>query len=75
VKDVYQILEQKQADLVRVRRELESLQIVAPLLSDDAESAESEGSAENHLEATGTDVFSACVARIKQEAQNAKPGS
>ena len=36
MKDVYQILEQKQADLDRVRRELESLQVVASLLCDDA---------------------------------------
>ena len=72
MKDLYRILEQKESDLARVRREIESLQIVAPLLSDDpvTQPPASEGAADNQLEATGTDVFSACVARIRQEGQS-----
>jgi len=60
MKDVYQMLEQKQADLDRVRRELESLQLIVPLLSEDAteEPARKPTSAEKPLdedsEATGT---------------------
>ena len=63
MKDVYQILEQKQADLERVRREFESLQVVAPLLSDDATTeeltkkpttAEKASSDDDASEATGT---------------------
>jgi len=77
VKDVYEVLEQKEADLARVRREIESLQIVAPLVSDMpmTESAEPENLLDKQLEATGTDVFSACVARIRQEGQDRKAGS
>lgn len=37
MKDVCQLLIQKEADLARVRKELESLNIVAPLLTDDTE--------------------------------------
>lgn len=35
MKDAYELLQQKQAELARVRKEIESLNIVAPLLSDD----------------------------------------
>jgi len=61
MKDVYQILEQKEADLDRVRRELESLQMVASLLSDDATeqltkkpAIAEKPSLEDDSEATGT---------------------
>lgn len=61
MKDVYQVLEKKQADLNRVRREFESLQVVAPLLSDDVtdESTKKPTSGEkvpldDDLEGTGT---------------------
>jgi hypothetical protein len=65
MKDVYEALQQKEADLARVRHEIESLQIVASLLSDDLTSNQltkkKESSAEKTLdrgpgsEATGTD--------------------
>jgi hypothetical protein len=35
VKDVYQVLRQKEMELTRVRRELEALLCVAPLLSEE----------------------------------------
>jgi hypothetical protein len=35
MKDAYELLQQKEAELARVRKEIESLNIVAPLLSDD----------------------------------------
>jgi hypothetical protein len=36
MKDAYEVLYQKEADLVRVRREVESLTVAAQLLADDA---------------------------------------
>ena len=36
MKDAYEVLQQKEADLARVRHEIGSLQVVAPLLSVDA---------------------------------------
>ena len=69
MKDVYEVLQQKEADLARVRREIESLRVVAALPSDDVSSDElmkKRSSAEKTLdsdpdsEATGTDdLFSA----------------
>ena len=38
MKDAYELLQQKEAELARVRKEIESLNIVAPLLSDDRSS-------------------------------------
>jgi len=35
MKDAYELLQQKQADLARIRKEIDSLHIVARLLSDD----------------------------------------
>lgn len=66
MKDAYQLLEEKEADLARVRREVESLQIVRPLLSDDANtepdtskkrdnSTEIEEEERLEVHATGTD--------------------
>lgn len=64
MKNAYEILGQKETDLARVRREIESLRIVAPLLSDELPSEEltkkRASSAEETLDsgsekATGTD--------------------
>ncbi len=64
MKDAYEVLEQKEADLARVRQEIESLRIVASLLVDDLNANDSD---QTHLisaektddlpdsEATGTD--------------------
>ena len=40
MKEIYLVLQQKEADLAQVRKEIESLQIVAPLLSDETPSGE-----------------------------------
>jgi hypothetical protein len=40
MKDAYEVLQQKEADLARVRDEIESLRIVSSLLSDDLTSDE-----------------------------------
>jgi hypothetical protein len=64
MRNAYEVLHQKETDLARVRREIESLRIVAPLLSDELLSEEltkkRARSAEETLEpssekATGTD--------------------
>ena len=62
---IYELLRQKESDLERVRQEIESLQIVAPLLSDDIPSdelpakkeisSEKEPKRGNDPKATGTD--------------------
>ena len=66
MRDAYQLLEEKEADLARVRHEIESLRIVSPLLTDDVHiepdpskkrDNSSEKAEEEKLEskATGTD--------------------
>jgi hypothetical protein len=70
VKEAYAVLHQKEGELAGVRREIEGLQIVAPLLSDEVPSddstepaSSSEGLPSMVLEATGTDgPFSAMSA-------------
>jgi hypothetical protein len=41
MKDAYELLHQKESDLARVRKEVESLNIVAPLLAEDRTSDDS----------------------------------
>jgi hypothetical protein len=64
MKNAYEVLQQKETDLARIRHEIESLRIIAPLLSDELPSEEltkkRARSAEEILEpssekATGTD--------------------
>ena len=72
MKDAYETLKQKEADLSRVRHEIESLTIVASLLVDDLSSDQSDKphlvSAEKSdnlhpdLEQTGTDGLFSSVA-------------
>jgi hypothetical protein len=72
MKDPYEVLREKEADLARVRHEIESLHAVASLLSDDVTSDEpnkkKESAAEtldrgSGSEATGTDgLFSSIPA-------------
>jgi len=68
MKDAYEVLKQKETDLDRVRREIESLRVVASLLvdstsakvSDDTGSTPEEkiGDADTALEPTGSDGLS-----------------
>ena len=63
MKDAYEVLQQKESDLARVRHELESLRIAASLLSDNLSSGElprkressGEKTSDRGPEATGTD--------------------
>ena len=43
MKDAYQVLQQKEVDLSRVRKEIESLSIVAGLLADGEEPSDDRG--------------------------------
>jgi hypothetical protein len=66
-KDAFELLQRKEACVTRVRREIESLQIVAPLLSEElaphavtskaANSAEETSDGIHISEATGTDCM------------------
>jgi hypothetical protein len=38
MKDLYQVLRQKELDMERIRKEIEALRFVTPLLSEDTES-------------------------------------
>ena len=71
MKDVYEVLQQKEAELARVQHEIESLRIVASLLSDDLGSEEltkKRSSSEKTVdgdpdsEATGTDGLFSSIA-------------
>ena len=42
MKNAYELLRQKEADLARVRHEIESLRVVAPLLSEESSSDDPE---------------------------------
>jgi hypothetical protein len=63
MKNAYEVLEQKETDLARVRHEIESLRVVAPLLSDELPSEEltkkransAEETSDSVEKATGTD--------------------
>ena len=43
MKDAYEVLYQKEADLFRVRQEVEGLRVVASLLADDASAEDDQG--------------------------------
>jgi hypothetical protein len=72
MKDAYEVLRQKEAELNRVRHEMESLQVVASLLSEDSTSDEltakkgisaEKASPATDSQATGTDdLFSSIAA-------------
>ncbi len=66
MKNAYEVLRQKEAELSRIRHEIASLRIVAPLLSDQSHSdpqpqsdnsEEEEHDAQPEAEATGTDAL------------------
>ncbi len=81
MKQAYEVLEQKEAHLARVRREIESLRIVASLLVDDLNSNDSDQThlisakkSDNllpDLQATGTDGLFSSVAISRSRFWNA----
>jgi hypothetical protein len=59
MKDPYEVLYQKEADLVRVRQEVECLRITAPLLIDEASADDPGESPEKHQGKPPEAVFAA----------------
>jgi len=80
MKDAYEALKQKEADLSRVRYEIESLRIVASLIVDDLNSdqsdkpylvsAEKSGNLHPDLEQTGTDGLFSSIATPRSSLWN-----
>jgi hypothetical protein len=79
MKDAYEALKQKEADLSRVRHEIESLRIVASLLGDDLSPDESDRphllsgeKTDNHpdLEPTGTDGLFSSITKPRPSLWN-----
>jgi hypothetical protein len=80
MKDAYEALKQKEADLSRVRREIESLRIVASLLVDDLTSDQSDklylvspektDNLHPGLEPTGTDGLFSSIAPSRSSLWN-----
>ena len=70
MKNVYEVLRQKELELARLEKEVEALRVAAPLLSDDKESgAEMPSNKPTLTSTTGTQQ----PIRIPQTAVNATP--
>jgi hypothetical protein len=54
VKDVRDVLRQKEADCTRIQGEIEALQLVIPLLNDDHRQGERKGESFSEQQGTGT---------------------
>lgn len=69
MKNVYEVLRQKELELARLEKEVEALRVAAPLLSDDKESLEATGSKPT----LATPTTAQQPIRIPQAAVNASP--
>jgi len=69
MRNVYEVLRQKELELTRLEKEVEALRVVAPLLSDDKESSVELASGKPSLASTTTQQ----PIRIPQTAVNASP--
>ena len=70
MKNVYEVLRQKELELARLEKEVEALRLAAPLLSDDKESISEGGNNKPTLAAAPTPQQ---PIRIPQPAVNASP--
>lgn len=70
MKNVYEVLRQKELELARLEKEVEALRLAAPLLSDDKESISDGGNNKPTLAATPAPQQ---PIRIPQPAVNASP--
>ena len=70
MKNVYEVLRQKELELARLEKEVEALRVAAPLLSDDKDSGVEAGSNKPTLAATPNPQQ---PIRIPQAAVNASP--
>jgi len=69
MKNVYEVLRQKELELARLEKEVEALRVAAPLLSDDKESLE----ATNNKPTLASSSSAQQPIRIPQAAVNASP--
>jgi hypothetical protein len=69
MRNVYEVLRQKELELTRLEKEVEALRVVAPLLSDDKESGVELASSKPALTSTTAQQ----PIRIPQTAVNASP--
>ena len=69
MKNVYEVLRQKELELARLEKEVEALRVAVPLLSDDKDSLSEVTSKPTLAAATGTQQ----PIRIPQPAVNANP--
>jgi hypothetical protein len=69
MKNVYEVLRQKELELARLEKEVEALRVAAPLLSDDKESLE----ATNNKPTLASSSSTQQPIRIPQAAVNASP--
>jgi hypothetical protein len=70
MKNVYEVLRQKELELTRLEKEVEALRVAAPLLSDDKDSLNDLDHSKPTLAST---VTSQQPIRIPQQAVNASP--
>lgn len=71
MKNVYEVLRQKELELAKLEKEVEALRVAAPLLSDDKESA-SDASSKPTLAAANSSAAQQPI-RIPQPAMNVNP--
>jgi hypothetical protein len=69
MKNVYEVLRQKELELARLEKEVEALRVAAPLLSEDKESGSESSNKPTLAAATGSQQ----PIRIPQPAVNASP--
>lgn len=72
MKNVYEVLRQKELELARLEKEVEALRVAAPLLSDDKDAASENSNAKPAI-ATGTAPAAQQPIRIPQPAVSTQP--
>ncbi len=70
MRDVRELLAEKETDLQRVQKEVESLQAVIPLLSDDSQDPGPNRKPVSSVQATGTDDLASSTANSKSKFWN-----
>jgi hypothetical protein len=54
MKDIFQVLRQKELDIIRVQREIAALRVVTPLLAEESDQIDNDLDTPRQLAATGT---------------------
>ena len=55
MKDIFQVLRQKELDIIRVQREIAALRVVTPILAEESDRLDNEVPTPPQLVATGTE--------------------